>query len=357
MELLDEQISQLLDKFVVSDFAQTWRERRHDDQKKWSKWINEQSIKELSDDVLKNCFLEYFNRGAGRHPFNAIYRDRIVRDMGKFRITIKHLLDESIDIEKRFNDVLQGEYHIEGIGKGLASSMLMDLEPNRYITWNNKTEMGLTALGLSPKREWGETPGITYKKIIKIAKNIKNLRPKLSFIDVDSFLHWVSAEEEGVGSVREVCEGEIVPPEPITGLKDETRLTKGFPMESHLEEFIEKKFDDIDFGMRLELYQDEENTGRQYQTSIGRMDLLAKDQDTGDFVVLELKKGQSSDYAVGQMLRYMGWVKDNLAKDSENVKGIIISKDEDEKIKYALRMLSNVTLYLYEVSFKLTKTE
>jgi hypothetical protein len=61
------------------------------------------------------------------------------------------------------------------------------------------------------------------------------------------------------------------------------------------------------------LYQNEESNGRQYPTPIGNIDLLAIDKKNKEFVVIELKKGRSSDAVIGQILRYMGWVKDKLA--------------------------------------------
>ena len=62
-------------------------------------------------------------------------------------------------------------------------------------------------------------------------------------------------------------------------------------------------------------------------------------------MVIELKKGRSSDVVVGQILRYMGWVKEHLAVDDYDqydVRGIIISKEKDDRLEYALKMLQKV---------------
>jgi len=114
--------------------------------------------------------LEYFNEGAGRHRFNAIYRDRIVRDIKKFRNLMKFLLDESVLVENRLDEIIdgKGKYHIDGIGKGLATSILMDSNLQKYATWNNKTNMGLEALGLTPDFEKGDGWGHRYKKVMEI---------------------------------------------------------------------------------------------------------------------------------------------------------------------------------------------
>ncbi|RKX92373.1 MAG: hypothetical protein DRP84_10140 [Spirochaetes bacterium] len=362
MKLSDEQIKLLLDKFVASEEARTWREQRWEDHKHWKEWIDPNKLDTLSDDELKNRFLEYFNEGAGRHPFNAVYRDRTVRDIKKFREVMKFLLDESIPVKKRLNEILNrdGRFHIEGIGKGLATSILMDLDPQKYATWNNKTNMGLEALGLIPEFARGDDWGTRYEKVMEAIRHIKDLRPEFSFLEVDHFLHIVSATEEGKEAVRALIEGKEISSEVSETMNQISKEKESmeFVMEEYLEEFIEENFDKIDFEAKLELYQDEENTGRQYPTPVGNIDLLAIDRNKKEFVVIELKKGRSSDVVVGQILRYMGWVKENLAVndyDQYNVRGIIISKEKDDRLEYALKMLQNVNVFLYSVSFELRR--
>ena len=106
------------------------------------------------------------------------------------------------------------------------------------------------------------------------------------------------------------------------------------------------------------LGRDEEDgdiVGQQYQTSIGRIDILAREKATGNWLVIELKKGLSSDVVVGQILRYIGWVQEHLATDDQSVKGIIIAGDVDDKLIYALKSSPNVELLTYTVSFQLNR--
>ena len=51
----------------------------------------------------------------------------------------------------------------------------------------------------------------------------------------------------------------------------------------------------------------------------------------------------------------MSWVKKNLARKNDKVEGLIISKTKDNKLDYALEMVSDINVYLYEVDFKLKK--
>jgi hypothetical protein len=81
-----------------------------------------------------------------------------------------------------------------------------------------------------------------------------------------------------------------------------------FALETHLEEFIDKNWSHIDFGRSLQRYVTDEENGRQFPAGQWSIDFLCKDTATGNLVVIELKKGQTSDATVGQILRYMAWV-------------------------------------------------
>jgi RecB family endonuclease NucS len=98
------------------------------------------------------------------------------------------------------------------------------------------------------------------------------------------------------------------------------------------------------------------NTGQQYYTEeVGYIDLLAKNSK-GNFVVIELKKGRRDDEVIGQVLRYMGWVRKNLCKKNEEVHGLIVVGERDKKLNYALEEIGvKVSAMVYQVSFKLDK--
>jgi hypothetical protein len=137
-------------------------------------------------------------------------------------------------------------------------------------------------------------------------------------------------------------------------VKDETSVVSSglFYMEKQLEEFIIENWNESEFGKSLDLiYEDGLLKSQQYRTDIGIIDILARDKATGSFVVIELKRNQSSDDTVGQVLRYMGWVTENLKE--KHVRGIIVAGTYDEKLYYAQNMIQAVDVFLYEVQFKL----
>jgi hypothetical protein len=55
---------------------------------------------------------------------------------------------------------------------------------------------------------------------------------------------------------------------------------------------------------------------------------------------------------MGQLLRYMGWVKHNLA-NGKKVRGIIVASEITEDLVLAASLVPDVALYQYELALKL----
>jgi len=51
----------------------------------------------------------------------------------------------------------------------------------------------------------------------------------------------------------------------------------------------------------------------------------------------------------------MGWVKEYLAHNNEEVKGLIICKDIDTKLKFAVNMTKNISIKYYSIDFRLSE--
>ena len=132
--------------------------------------------------------------------------------------------------------------------------------------------------------------------------------------------------------------------------------SSAFALEKHLEDFIVSNFKTI-FKGELLMYEDGAGAdGQQYATDIGPIDILAFEPRSKSFVVIELKRDRTSDQVIGQILRYMGWVRKELCKDGQAVRGLIICHDADRKLSYALEMTNNIDVQYYEVNFKLKET-
>ncbi len=129
-----------------------------------------------------------------------------------------------------------------------------------------------------------------------------------------------------------------------------------FAMEQHLEEFLVKNWAQTELGKDYDIYaEDGDPVGQQYPTDTGPMDLLAVKKDKSELLVVELKKGKASDVVVGQVLRYMGFVKEDLAEPHQTVRGAIIALEDDLRLRRALVVTPNIQFFRYQVSFKLLK--
>ena len=128
-----------------------------------------------------------------------------------------------------------------------------------------------------------------------------------------------------------------------------------FALEKHLEDFLVQNWNQTPLGKKYDIYKDEENSGQQFPTDTGPIDILAISKDKKEVLVVELKKGRASDAVVGQIQRYMGYVTECIAEDTQQVKGIIIALYDDKKIKFALKVAPNIDFYRYEVKFNLIK--
>jgi restriction system protein len=129
-----------------------------------------------------------------------------------------------------------------------------------------------------------------------------------------------------------------------------------FAMEKHLEDFLVTNWPQTDLGVQYDILEvDGEQVGQHYPTDTGPIDILAVSKDRTRLLVVELKKGRANDRVVGQTLRYMGYVQDELAEEGQIVEGAIIAPDEDRGLRRALSLLPSVAFYRYEVDFRLKR--
>jgi len=127
-----------------------------------------------------------------------------------------------------------------------------------------------------------------------------------------------------------------------------------FVLEKHLENFLIENWRHTDLGRDYTILEEEgEIVGQQYPTDTGPIDILAVSKDKKRLLVVELKKGRASDAVVGQIARYMGYVREELAEEGQTVEGVIIALEDDLRIRRALSIMNGVRFYRYQISFKL----
>jgi len=116
-----------------------------------------------------------------------------------------------------------------------------------------------------------------------------------------------------------------------------------YDSEEKLHQYLEANWEMTPFGKEWELRE-----SYAYAGDAGEIDLLAHHRREDCWLVVELKKDKSPDKTVGQILRYMGWLKENRAGKEDKVYGVIVhSYPPDKHLRYALLVTPNVSQKIY----------
>lgn len=267
---------------------------------------------------------------------------KMCADMSLLRSSLLDLLNEEQPIEDRFDRAVE---RVPGMGKAIVTAILQIAYPKKYGVWNNTSEGGLKALNLWPKFERGESMGSRYLKINEFLLRLADdLQIDLWSMDA---LWWSFQIPRVDKELKPPDQGEVISPGIIEA--------QGFGLERHLHEFLRDNWSKTSLGQEWNLYSEpgDEEAGYEYPCGVGRIDLLARHRNKPAWLVVELKRDQASDSTVGQILRYIGWVKAHLVEPGEEVRGLVIARQADDALRYALSTIPSVDLQLYEVDFRL----
>lgn len=143
-----------------------------------------------------------------------------------------------------------------------------------------------------------------------------------------------------------------VPAEPEHESSAFPESSEEFAYERDLRDYLARNLQLLEPG--LSLYRDEGITGVEFPVGGRYIDILAVDKD-GHYVVIELKVSKGYDRVVGQILRYMNWIKKNHAETGQQVRGFIVAKEISEDLRLACDELYSVSLYEYVLSVSVKK--
>jgi len=127
----------------------------------------------------------------------------------------------------------------------------------------------------------------------------------------------------------------------------EPESTGEFAYERDLRNFLVNNLHLIEPGLKL--YSEEGISGVEYPAGGRFIDILAIDSK-GAYVVIELKVSKSYDRVIGQLLRYVNWIRKNLADPDQKVRGVIIANRISEDLKLATSNINDVKLFEYILS-------
>lgn len=318
---------------------------------KYGELFHPKSIDNLTAEDFRSFLLFKHNRHwSGINRTGAL----MTSDMPKLRQALKILLDEGQPLKKRL-DVLfppNKPNYIKGMGKAIATPILLVVYPETYGVWNEPSQQGLKQLNLLPQFGRGASFADKYLKINTVLNELAS-QYGLSLWQVDGVLGVLTHAGPSIinsGTTKEIEEIEAEQLEEVTKAE--------FALEAHLEDFIIENWDNLELGKKYVLLDnDGDMISKQYPTDVGPIDILARSKDGKEWLVIELKKGRSGDQIVGQVQRYMGWVLGNRIEsgDGELVKGLIILKTADKKVEYALKVTKDIELMTYTVNFSLNE--
>lgn len=137
--------------------------------------------------------------------------------------------------------------------------------------------------------------------------------------------------------------------------EEEIRLEASeFAYEKDLQNYLSKNLALLEAG--LTLYEDEGIIGLEFPAGGRYIDILAVDANR-DLVVVELKVSRGYDRVVGQVMRYVGWIKKNLAEENQNVRGVIVAREISEDLLLACSLVRDIALFEYQLSLTLTQVD
>ena len=217
----------------------------------------------------------------------------------------------------------KGNYHVGEISSNYQYDQESDLPHRREVTWHSK---------IIPKTDMSKSMQNSLGSVSTLI-NITKYGDEIELLLSDSRPNMITVSDETVENASE------------------------FALEAQLEEFLVENWKSTKLGEQFDIFEvDGEIVGQQYYTDVGEIDILAISKDKKSLLVIELKRGRASDKVVGQCLRYMGFVKSELAESTQTVRGMIIAHEDDLKIKRALSVTQDIEFYTYKIDFKLQKS-
>ncbi len=311
---------------------------------RYSPMFQSQEINQISEDALRS-FL-YFENNKHWTGLNRQV-NRVSADMDATRAALASLVDESEPLETRMEPAAS----IKGLGKGIITAILHVAYPNRYGVWNNTSDAALVELGLMPAIARGAAFGQRYAAINRVLVKVA------AALDVDLWtldaLWWLLDDEDAPPEDQDT--GATLGSGAVAAMSS-SKVKGAFALERHLHFYLLDNWDGLSIAKDWQLYAlpGDPEAGYEFATPIGRIDLLAHHRQEPRGLVIELKRQGTSDQVVGQVLRYIGWIKAHHAEPGETVEGLIVARGGDPQLHYAVSAVPGLSFMSYEVEFHLS---
>jgi len=259
----------------------------------------------------------------------------------------KNAYNKDGSISKELLDIVNLTKEINGFktGRTVIPKLLSIYFPETFLPIFNDQDYYLSILLLNENKT--EKTGLELYlennyKLLKIKKRLEDLTNKIFESQEFTELLTQSFPKEKIKHESKlISSNENLVEQPFEALEVQ-----------HYQSLIHRNFNRL--FKNLKYFDEEEQIPKkgQYDTqSVGIIDFLAIDENE-NFVVIEIKR-QATDKTLGQLLRYMGWVKEELCKSGQKVSGIIVSEQKDIYLDFALKVIPNVKFIKLSLSISL----
>ena len=125
----------------------------------------------------------------------------LTSDMPRLRTALGILLDETRAIEDRLDTLTPSDRppFLSGLGRNVATAILLLAHPREYGVWNGKSEAGLRMFGLIPQRDAGDSYGTQYRLVNEVLHAVDN-ELSVDLWTLDTL--WWALSEAGVEGER-----------------------------------------------------------------------------------------------------------------------------------------------------------
>ncbi|MBC8179911.1 DUF91 domain-containing protein [candidate division KSB1 bacterium] len=342
--------------------------------------ISENQTEELNIEELRNKFVSYFNlekikslktkeyfqgRGKKEGCFTyelewatkilggigggSVYKFGYEKDFKSIKTLLINLLsfkdeigsfyDSDGNLNKSIPKIINASQNIKGLksGRSLTGKFLRLYYPNTFIQIFNHQEHFLKQVLLDYDVD---TIGLE----LFLKNNYLLIKIKNKLLDL------ITEEEQKKLSNYNFMKL-LYKTFPITTTEEKIN-TETFDKDDKIEALEVQHYQTLIHRNRKKLFPDlvyfdedyqNEHDGHFNALEAGTLDFLFVDKDK-NFVVIELKR-RSTDTTLGQILRYIGWVKENLADNGQTVKGIILAENKNVHLDFALKVVGDIVLF------------
>jgi hypothetical protein len=180
------------------------------------------TIQQLSEETFRS-FLYFENN----HHWSGLYRKalRLCQNMPALRSALATLLNPTLPLAERWN---QSVRKLPGLGKALATAILIVSSPNEFGVWNNTSEKALRQLNLWPEFPRGSYSGEKYEIINQLLNHLAT-DLDIDLWTLDALMWGVISKDVNAGQEDTPIGG---PTDPESDKKKNTQVPDGISFES-----------------------------------------------------------------------------------------------------------------------------